>query len=279
MSSLNPEIEEFYRHSDERHRLSGGAGMLEKLRMLSIFARHLPPPPAAVIDVGGATGAHAFPLAVTGYEVHLIDAVRSHIDQATEYERECGTPLASINLSDARHLQFASNKADAILLLGPRYHLTDVADRIKARREALRVLKPRGVLIAAAISRFASLMEALSIGTFRDTAFQEIIASDLLMGQHRSPTGQTPYFTTPYFHLPKELGVEVVQAGFGDVPLLALEGPGWASTDTPDIIADPNQRDKLLTFLSLIETERLILARCERSHHRYWAQASLSQDD
>jgi hypothetical protein len=53
--------------------------------------------------------------------------------------------------------------------------------------------------------------------------------------------------------------VEIVQAGFGDVHLLALEGPGWASVGAQGIMADPNQRDRLLTFLSLIETEPSIL--------------------
>ncbi|WP_420848570.1 methyltransferase domain-containing protein, partial [Protofrankia coriariae] len=35
---------------------------------------HLPPPPAAVLDVGGGAGHQSFPLARLGYEVVLLDA-------------------------------------------------------------------------------------------------------------------------------------------------------------------------------------------------------------
>ncbi len=48
-----------------------------------------------------------------------------------------------------------------MLLLGPLYHLIDRADRMTALGEALRVLRPGGVLFAAAISRWASLWDLL----------------------------------------------------------------------------------------------------------------------
>jgi len=35
-----------------------------------------------VVDVGGAAGVYAFPLAKQGYEVHLIDPVELHLEQA-----------------------------------------------------------------------------------------------------------------------------------------------------------------------------------------------------
>src|SRR2546429_9348608 len=42
------------------------------------------------------------------------------------------------------------------------------SDRLMALREARRILKPQGVLIAAAISRFASFIDGLARGFFRD---------------------------------------------------------------------------------------------------------------
>ena len=60
--------------------------------------------------------------------------------------RRRGTPkpLASIRQGDARALPFADASADALLLLGPLYHLQERADRLRALREAARVLRPGG---------------------------------------------------------------------------------------------------------------------------------------
>ncbi len=43
---------------------------------------HLPPPPAAVLDVGGGAGNQSFPLAQAGYEVTLLDPSSAMLDKA-----------------------------------------------------------------------------------------------------------------------------------------------------------------------------------------------------
>ena len=96
-----------------------------------------------------------------------------------------------------------------MLLLGPLYHLTERDDRLAAWREARRVLRPGGVVLAAAISRFASTLDGLRLGLFDDDAFAQIAERDLRDGQHRNPTGNPRYFTTTYFHRPEELRTEV----------------------------------------------------------------------
>ena len=50
--------------------------------------------------------------------------------------------------------------------------LIERADRVQALREARRILKRGGVLFAAAVSRFASLLDGLSTGGFRDPQFK-----------------------------------------------------------------------------------------------------------
>jgi ubiquinone/menaquinone biosynthesis C-methylase UbiE len=259
MVSLAPEIEQFYRQYNEQQRLSDDRGMFERLRTEAILARHLPASPAVVIDVGGAAGVYAFPLSQIGYVVHLVDPVALHIEQARAYATHSGISLASSCIGDARNLDFGSSQAGAVLLLGPLYHLTEAGDRIGALREACRVLEPGGVLVAAAISRFVSFIEALSTGAFRDSTFRETIKSDLNSGQHRNPTGNPAYFTTAYFHRPEELSLEIKQAGFDNIRVMAVEGPAWAGACFPNAMTDPIQREKMLQFVSLIETEPSIL--------------------
>jgi SAM-dependent methyltransferase len=43
---------------------------------------HLPPPPAAVLDVGGGAGHQSFPLAQAGYEVTILDSSPAMLDKA-----------------------------------------------------------------------------------------------------------------------------------------------------------------------------------------------------
>jgi ubiquinone/menaquinone biosynthesis C-methylase UbiE len=57
----------------EEDRLAMGLGQIELARAQEVLHRHLPPPPANVLDVGGGTGAHASWLAAEGYHVRLID--------------------------------------------------------------------------------------------------------------------------------------------------------------------------------------------------------------
>src|SRR5262249_7357408 len=164
--------------------------------------------------VGGGPGVYACWLARLGHEVHLVDAVPLHVEQAREASRrQPDHPLASAAAGDARRLDRPDGSADAVLLLGPLYHLTDLADRLAGWREAGRVLKPGGVVLAAAISRFASTLDGLRLGSFDDPAFARIAERDLLDGQHRNPTDNAMYFTTAYFHRPEELKAEAEEAG------------------------------------------------------------------
>jgi ubiquinone/menaquinone biosynthesis C-methylase UbiE len=255
MSLISKEIETYYLQSRESERLTNEWGELERLRTLAILARYLPSAPAVILDVGGGAGVYALPLAKQGYEVHLIDAVNLHLEQARAYATESGAALASIKHGDARHLDVRSGSADAVLLLGPLYHLVEHSDRIRALQEARRVLRPRGVLLAASICRFASLIDGLSRGFFRDAEFRKIIAEDLACGLHRNTTKELAYFTTAYFHRPEEFAAEIGDAGFEGVQLLSVEGPAWSTALFREVWNDALQRKSLLDFLSSIERE------------------------
>ena len=78
--------------------------------------------------------------------------------------------------------------------------------------EARRVLKPGGLVFAAAISRFAPLLDGLRGAVFEREEFARIVERDLADGQHRNETGIAAFFTTAFFHEPGELAAPGAQA-------------------------------------------------------------------
>jgi SAM-dependent methyltransferase len=167
--SLPAEILAYYQQGKEAQRLLKGMGQLEFTRTQEILRRSLPEPPAIIYDVGGEPGLYACWLAQLGYEVHLVDATPLHIQQAQAASLlQPDHPIASFTIGDSRRLQREDESVDAVLLLGPLYHLTERAERVTALREAARTLKPGGLLVAAAISRFASALDGLVDGSLED---------------------------------------------------------------------------------------------------------------
>lgn len=257
---LPSEMFEHYRQVPESERLTGAVGELERDRTRDILKRYLTDPPATVFDIGGAAGVHALWLARQGYVVHLFDPVPLHIEQALSALRDQPEhPVASCSVADARDIDRPDHSADAVLLLGPLYHLVDRQERLKALREAYRLLKPGGRVFAASISRFASLIDGLSRDLVSDPKFLEILLQDLRNGQHRNPTGNPEYFTTTFFHHPEELQQEMEESGFFVEKLLGVEGPVWCMSNFPIHWNAPEKRALLLKLLQTVEEDRYML--------------------
>ena len=258
--SVPPEMLEHYASGYESQRLLHGSSQIELARTQEIITRYASRPPAIVFDVGGGPGVYALWLAKQGYEVHLIDATPLHIEQARQASLlQPDASLAQIEVGDARDVKRADMSVDIVLLLGPLYHLTGRADRLAALREVYRILKPGGILFAAAISRFASLLDGLRQGLFDDPAFAPIVERDLTDGQHRNPTNHPAYFTTAFFHHPQELEAEVKESGFLYDKTLPVEGPLWLSQYAIDKFNNQRRREQFLALMRRIEQEPLLL--------------------
>ena len=193
----------------------------------------LPPAPARVIDVGGATGVYAGPLAAAGYDVTVVDPVPSHVEAARKL------PGVTAVVGDARSLPQDDAGADAVVLLGPLYHLPHRDDRMRAWREAVRVTRPGGVVAGAVISRFASLCDGFAKGFLAVPGFADIVRRALADGVHRNEPGNERWFTSAYFHHPDEPATEAIEAGLTGVRTVAVEGPAWMAPDLPAFLADP----------------------------------------
>ena len=246
------EIARYYQeHFEEADRLFSGSVQLEFARIREIIERHLPRVPARILDLAGGPGVYSSWLASLGYEVHLLDLTPRHVVQA---RHRTPAPRSAV-VGDGRRLPYAGRCADAVLLLGPLYHLPERDDRLGALREAARVARPGAPLFVAAINRFASLLDGLVRGFCDDPRFQSILRRDLEDGQHRNPTDCPDYFTTAFFHHPDELRAEILEAGLGLVDLLGVEGPGFLAKDFEARWQDPARRAELLDLVRRVERE------------------------
>jgi ubiquinone/menaquinone biosynthesis C-methylase UbiE len=250
--AFDEEITAYYERGAEAGRLSGW-GRLEMVRTQVLLERYLPAAPAVVLDVGGGPGAYAMWLQRLGYEVRLVDPVALHVEQALM----AGVERAEVG--DARELAVPDESADAVLLLGPLYHLPDDEDRRRALAEAWRVLRPGGVVAAAAITRFASTLDGLLKGYVVDPAFERTIERVLEDGRHTNPQRHPGWFTTAYFHLPDDLAAEVREAGFDLTGLFAIEGVGEWLPNVDEWLDDPERRAALLRAIARVETEPSLL--------------------
>ncbi|MEU8777954.1 class I SAM-dependent methyltransferase [Streptomyces sp. NPDC048606] len=255
--SVGAEIIAFYTETiNESDRLSSSAdGVLEMVRTQELLRRHLPAAPARIVDIGAGPGAHARWLAEDGYDLHLIDPVPRHVAEATAagFRSEIG---------DARALAAADASYDVALLLGPLYHLIDHGDRIRALREAARVVRPGGIVAASAIGRYASLFEHVATTALAGERVRDAVSDVLVSGVHAA--GRKG-FTSAYFHTGAGLAAEAVEAGLLAPVVYGVEGPAWSALKateqhTGDRLAHSRMFDAALAAARLAEPYPDLLA-------------------
>ena len=249
----------YYERGDEIQRLLSSRGQLEETRIRELISRHLPETPAVVYDVGGGPGSYACWLARGGYEVHLVDPVPLHVEQASAAsQNQPDHPIAELCVGDARHLDRADDSVDVVLMLGPLYHLTERNERIAALRESYRILREGGIIFAVAISRYASTLRGMIDGIM-DPEYIKIADRDLRDGQHRNPNEHPAYFTTAFLHRPEELKAEIETVGFDLEGLFGIQGPAWLLQNLEEHWANPNCRERLLNIARSLESEPSII--------------------
>jgi len=122
------------------------------------LTRYLPPS-GSVLEVGAATGRYTLALCRRGYSVTAVDLSAALLERCRRRlaaERLHGQ--ARLVVADARDLHAVPDTAfDAVLLMGPLYHLVDEEDRRQAVCEATARLRSGGVLFSAFLSRLGVL--------------------------------------------------------------------------------------------------------------------------
>jgi SAM-dependent methyltransferase len=235
-------MRQYYELGNEATRLSrSGAGRLEFERTQEILLRHMPEPPATVADIGGGPGRYALWLAGLGYRVVHRDLVPLHVEQlsdavASDLAKGPGGFVES-SLGDARSLDLGDASVDAVLLLGPLYHLTRRADRVQALGEAGRVVRAGGPVFAAAISRWAARLD----GILRLRMYEQNPNVAEVVGTLERTGVMPPLLPggfTGFTHRPGQLRAEFASAGLDVADFVCVEGAAYLLADLDDRVAD-----------------------------------------
>ena len=185
------------------------------------MSEFLPPPPKAVLDIGGGPGRYAIHLSKEGYSVSLADISRNSIDLAQRKAQEEGVALAAVFHGDAVDLsQMPCSAYDAVLLMGPFYHLLEPEARTRAVQEARRMLTSGGVIFATFVTRYANIRYAAAKNPALLVDDKDYFFEVLETGVHDLPG----YFTKAYFVHPNEVVPLMESAGFSTLRLMGCEG-------------------------------------------------------
>jgi S-adenosylmethionine-dependent methyltransferase len=202
----------------------------------------LPPPPARVLDCGGGPGRYAVELAQWGYDVTLFDLSAANLALARAKAAEAGLTLTAFEQGTALDLgRFADESFDAVLLMGPLYHLLEETERRQALAEARRVLKTGGPLLAAFISRYAAHRDAAAKyptePVERPGLYERVETTGVLPPMASDDPTFVAYFATPAevaplcwragFEVQTVLGVEGLISVIENTAVNALTGPAW----------------------------------------------------
>lgn len=149
----------YYDTFNEWARLDTPAGILELERTLAIVMPHLGAG-SRILDLGGGPGRYTIELAQAGHRVCLADLSPRLLEIARQKIAEHGVAeqVESVTCVNATDLgAYTSGSFDAVLALGPFYHLTSAADRQSAASEVCRVLKPGALAAIAFMPRLTGI--------------------------------------------------------------------------------------------------------------------------
>ena len=216
------------------------------------------PPHGHLLDIGCGTGAYAFPLVERGYRVTAVDLAEEFVTRCKAMADELpGANRIDVRVGDARSLEgIRRGEFDAVLMMGPLYHLVLEADRTAALTAAYECLKPGGVILSGLISRFGILGDLIK----KNPAWiedQEWVRSTMKNG-HRPDDAPRGGFRG-YFVRPEEIAPMHEAVGFRTLQIAGVE-PAISADDESYNALDGKQRELWLNLLFEVSAERSMLA-------------------
>ncbi|ODU57716.1 MAG: hypothetical protein ABT01_01710 [Clostridium sp. SCN 57-10] len=154
-----------------------------------------------ILDIGGGPGRYAIYFAQKGCEVTLVDLSPEHIALACQKAQETGVCITAYAESCLSLDELALGDFDHVFLMGPLYHLLHDDDRVRAVEQALRHLKPGGLLYVTFVLAFAGIIYDLKNGGMIQSDAGNPATASLIDAVVRGENYAGPAFTSAcFFH-------------------------------------------------------------------------------
>ena len=132
----------------------------EKYITIRMMDRYIQPEDT-ILDIGGGPGHYSIHYARKGHSVVLVDLSDENVRFAKKKARQYGVTMTAVQGNALDLSRFPDYSFDIVFLMGPLYHLMNEESRIRAIREAKRVLKPGGYLFSSFILMFGGVIYGL----------------------------------------------------------------------------------------------------------------------
>jgi hypothetical protein len=120
------------------------------------------------------------------------------------------------------------------------------------------VLRPGGILLAFAITRYAGLIYGLLRGHVFDPVYRRMVKTEVQTGHREDPPDWLVTFPNAFFHHPDELKAELEDGGLVHERTLGILGPSWMVPDLDASWRDETQREIILEIARLTEAEPIL---------------------
>lgn len=177
-----------------------------------------------ILDVGGGPGRYSIFLSKQGHKVTLFDLSEELVKQAEKNAADAGVVLDGIVQGDVLELdRLITNRLyDAVLCMGPMYHLLQEEERTKALKQCLDKLKPGGIIVISFISAYAPIIDCLKYDLESISNSKSRLLNYLTDGKNDNSFG----FTDAYFINPDNIDDLLKDFKVSKLKLMATEGMG-----------------------------------------------------
>ena len=177
--------------------------------------------------------------------------------------------LRSAAVCDARSVPRPDKSADAILLMGPLYSITEYEERILAIKESHRLLKDDGILFSAALTPYSVLIPRIAIyrktgaskkAELDDPAVISAIERALADGCYINPGRKIASgLGSSHLHTAKALREELECGGFETSTVHGVMGGAWLAPDLDALLANKDTWDVLMKTVRMMDTHEEII--------------------